>query len=168
MFLKRLKFIFVLFTLISLIFLFYIWYKDFNFDNSPLDSKIRSEISKKHKELEYLAFQRFGVRSTIPVIISNKIPAKIYGMAIINQSKKIVIYLNKKRFKESSKYMINDVLPHEYAHALMFVFNDFTKTNGGHTLKWENICKKLNGLKCDRFVDNHDIVIGKTKFLYNW
>ena len=64
--------------------------------------------------------------------------------------------------------MIKDVLPHEYAHALMFVLGDFSNINGGHSLKWEQICKKLNGLKCDRFVNNHDIIIGKTKNLYSW
>ena len=63
-------------------------------------------------------------------------------------------------------YMIDDVLPHEYAHALMFVTGNFSNENGGHTLKWQNMCIALEGLKCDRFVDHNDIVIGKTDFLY--
>ncbi len=168
MFLGKLKLFFILITILALAALAYLWYKDYSFDNSPLNPKIKSQIDKKRYDLKLLASTKFGVNSTIPVVISNKMPSNIYGMATINQSKKIVIYLNKKRFKESSDYMINDVLPHEYAHALMFVFNDLTKENGGHTIRWENICKKLNGLRCNRFVDNHDIIIGKTKFLYDW
>lgn len=168
MFLGKLKLIFISVTILALITLSYLWYKDYNFDNSPLSLEIKSEINKKKNELKILTQKEFGVNSNIPIIISNKMPSTIYGMATFNQSKEIVIYLNKKRFKESSKYMIDDVLPHEYAHALMFVFKDFTEENGGHTLRWENICKKLNGIRCNRFVDNHDIIIGKTKFLYNW
>ena len=62
--------------------------------------------------------------------------------------------------------MINNVLPHEYAHALMFVFGNITNKNGGHTKQWQNICLSLEGKKCDRFVKHIDIMMGKLEFLY--
>lgn len=160
-FLQKLKIIFISTIVISLILSAYLWYEGYKFDNSPLNENIKNKIVTKQKELEYLAFKKFNVKRKIPIIISDKMPNKIYGMATYNENK-IVIFLNKKRFKESEEYMLNNVLPHEYAHALMFVFKDFTQEFGGHTIKWEKICKKLNGLKCDRFVDNKDIIIGKT------
>lgn len=168
MFLGKLKLFFLIFSFLAFFSLIYLWYQDYTFEKFPLKDEIKERISKKKRELQNLAYQRFGVSQKIPVIISNKMPTNLYGMATINDKKNIIIYLNKKRFKESSNYMIDDVLVHEYAHALMFVFNDFTKENGGHTKKWQTICRKLNGIKCDRFVNTHDIVIGKTKFLYDW
>ena len=168
MFLDKLKVYFLIVCAIASIILIYLWYENYTFENSPLNTNLQNKISQKHKELKYLAYKKFNVTKNIPVVISDKMPSKIYGMATINNSNKIVIYLNKKRFKESSSYMLDDVLPHEYAHALMFVFNDFSKKNAGHTKRWQNICKELNGIKCDKFVDNHEIVNRKTKFLYDW
>ncbi len=60
--------------------------------------------------------------------------------------------------------MINQVIPHEYAHAVMFHLNDFSKKQGGHTKKWQEICKNLNGIKCEQFVNHQDIIVGKIPF----
>jgi len=60
--------------------------------------------------------------------------------------------------------VIEDVLPHEYAHALMFYTNNFTKENAGHSILWQKYCKALNGLRCNRFVNHNDVIIGKTNF----
>ncbi len=62
--------------------------------------------------------------------------------------------------------MIEYVLPHEYAHALMFHFKDFTKVNGGHSKKWQQICLSIDGKKCDRFVEDNDILIEKIGAIY--
>ena len=56
------------------------------------------------------------------------------------------------------------VLTHEYAHAMMFYFGDLTKENSGHTKKWQEICYDIGGTTCERFVDRHDILIGKVRF----
>lgn len=88
----------------------------------------------------------------------------LFGLAVYTQEHKIKIVLNKNRFQESVDYMVDYVLPHEYAHALMFRFGDFTKKNGGHTKKWQKICLSLNGKKCDRYVKHNDIIFGKIPF----
>ena len=162
MFLKRLKLTFTLVIIISTALLIFFWYKDYKFDNSPISDEIKKQVYLKQKELQVLAYKNFNITNKFPIVITNEIPSKIYGMAAIDKFGKIIIYLNKKRFKENRKYMINDVIPHEYAHAVMFALGDFTRKYGGHTKKWQVICKKLNGLRCERFVDRNDILIEKT------
>lgn len=151
-------------TVISSLFLVYNWYESYEFKNNPLDENIRKKIYFKHQELEQLTYKKFNIKRKIPVKISDKMPSKLFGAATYSKNGQITIFLNKNHFKESLEYMIDDVLPHEYAHALMFVIGDFRDINGGHTLKWQNTCKALNGIRCDRFVNHNDIIIGKTNF----
>lgn len=166
MFIKKLKTFFIIIIFISFIFLFFSLYKTYTFKNNDLSKDLKEAIKIKTLELRFLARTKYKINKKIPIIISNKLPSSLFGMATIDEKNKIIIYLNKKRFQESSSYMINDVLPHEYAHALMFILKDFTSSNAGHSLRWSKICKNLEGLKCDRFVNTNDIVIGKTNFLY--
>ncbi len=35
--------------------------------------------------------------------------------------------------------MIDYVLLHEYAHTIMFLLNDFTKENKGHSKRWQKM-----------------------------
>lgn len=161
MFIKRLNLLFLLTTVFGSLFLIYTWYDNYQFKNNPLDEKILNKIKQKEQELQNLALIKYGVKRKIPIKISDKMPSKLFGAATTDRKGNIAIFLNKKRFKESVKYMIDDVLPHEYAHALMFVFGDFSDENGGHSLRWENICKNLNGLRCNRFVNNHDVISNK-------
>ena len=164
MFLKKLKFFFLALTFVASFFLIFSWYNSYLFKNNPLDEKILKKVKIKERELQVLAYNKFQITRKIPIHISDKMPSSLYGAASFSKNSQIQIYLNKNRFKESSDYMIDNVLPHEYAHALMFAMNDFTKEHGGHSLKWQKICKSLNGLKCDRFVNHNDIIIGKTNF----
>lgn len=164
MFLNKLKLFFLITTTLSFIVLIYSWQNTQEFKNNPLDEKIQKQIYLKQKELERLSSIKFGINRKIPVIVSDKMPSKLFGAATSSKTGEIRVFLNKKRFQESTSYMIDDVLPHEYAHAIMFVMGDFTNKNGGHTLKWQKICLALEGIKCDRFVDHDDIIIGKTNF----
>lgn len=164
MFLKRLKLFFISITIVASLFLIYSIYENYKFKNNPLDTKILAKIKTKQIELQILAKKKLQIEQKIPIKISDKMPSKLFGAASSDKKGNIVIFLNKKRFQESVDYMIEDVLPHEYAHALMFVLGNYTNRNGGHTIEWENICKSLNGIRCTRFVNNHDIIIGKTTF----
>lgn len=157
--------LFLFITISALALLVYIWYKDYNFTKKPLDKKHQLKIYEKTQELKTLAYKHFKITRTFPIVISENMNANRFGMASYNYNGKIEIHLNKKRFKENANYMIDDVLPHEYAHAIMFYFKDFSKENSGHTKRWQNICKKLNGKRCDRFVNHNDILIEKTNFL---
>ncbi len=160
-FIKRLRFYFLSILILCSLLLLYIWYNDYRFKTNPLSETTRYKLLKKENEIRSLIYKHYGIDVDIPVIISDKMKNKHFGLATYS-NKKIAIYLNKKHFFESESYMIDDVLSHEYAHALMFVFNDFSNQNGGHTKRWQEICKKLNGLRCNRYVDHKDIIIGKT------
>ena len=166
MFVQQLKLYFLIITVVSTFFLGYRWYKDYEFNKNKLSTKLMQEVYYKQRILRSLAIKHYNIHQKIPIKISDKLPDNLFGAATLDKQNNIIIYLNKKRFQESSDYMIDDVLLHEYAHALMFVKGDISQENGGHTLKWQKICQNLEGKKCDRFVNNKDIIIGKTGFLY--
>lgn len=164
MFIQRLNQFFFFVVVISLVLLGYYWYQDYRFNKEPLPQKYQDQIAYKKQQTRLLLRQNMGINLNVPVLVSDKLPDNLYGATVFTKQREIIIYLNKKRFQESSKYMIDHVIPHEYAHAVMFYLGDFSKKQSGHTQKWQAICKKLNGLKCNRFVDSHDILIGKTSF----
>ena len=59
--------------------------------------------------------------------------------------------------------MIEEVIPHEYAHAMVFVLGE--KSEGdGHTALWQKICKQLDGKLCERYVDGEEIIRQKMSF----
>lgn len=164
MFIQRLNYFFFFVVLLSLILLGYYWYQDYRFNKEPLPLKYQQQIAYKKQQTRVLMQQNLGFDLNVPLLVSDKLPSKLYGATVFTQQGEIIIYLNKKRFQESSQYMIDNVIPHEYAHAVMFYLKDFSKKKSGHNAKWQRICKKLNGVKCDQFVDNHDILVGKTSF----
>ncbi|MCK5111252.1 MAG: SprT-like domain-containing protein [Arcobacteraceae bacterium] len=143
----------------------YIYYNNKQFNDNPLSQEIVERINQKNHHLKKLIYQKYGLSVNIPIKISSKIKDNLFGLAVYDNGN-IKIILNKNRFQESEEYMIDYVLPHEYAHALMFVLKDFPNTNGGHTKKWQQICLNLEGKKCDRFVKHNDIVMGKIGFIY--
>ncbi len=139
-------------------------FNNYKFKNTPLSWDIQKKIYDKKQHLRNLAYRKYGVSIDVPVLISDKMPDNLFGLAVYTKKKEIKIVLNKKRFQESVEYMIDYVLPHEYAHAMMFHFKDFSNENGGHTLKWQKICLDLEGKKCDRYVKHKDVIYGKVPF----
>jgi len=161
LFLTKIKSLFLLLIILSSIILIYNFYQDYIFDNNPISNEIHQDILIKTKNIQQKIKRYYHIHFNPPIFISNKMPHKIYGLTIYTKQNNIEILLNKKRFKESRDYMINNVLPHEYAHALMFRLGNFNNKNAGHSIKWQNACLRLGGLKCNRFVNYHDIAMGK-------
>ena len=162
MFIQQLKKFFLIVVILASALLTYLWYDDYVFSTNPLSKEIQNKIDEKHQTLKYLTYENFNINRVFPIFISDKLDSSKFGMAVYSKDGQIKIYLNKNRFKENEDYMINDVMPHEYAHAIMFAIRDFTDENKGHSKKWQNICKKLDGLRCDRFVNHNDVLIEKT------
>lgn len=144
--------------------LVYINYENAKFFNNPLNQEVLSKIDRKVFFLNKRIYELYGIHVKFPVKIVDKISDNLFGLAMYSQDNQITILLNKNRFKENEEYMINSVLPHEYAHAMMFYFGDFTKENGGHTKRWQQICLSLGGKKCDRYVGQNDILLEKVRF----
>jgi uncharacterized protein YjaZ len=122
------------------------------------------KVDKKIFFLKQRVYQVYNQKVNFPVEIVDKIPDNLFGLATYSQTGQIKILLNKNRFKENEEYMIDSVLPHEYAHAMMFYIGDFTKVSGGHTKRWQQICLNLGGKKCDRYVGQNDILFEKVRF----
>ena len=154
--------IFMYILIVSTILLVYITYNNSQFKNNLLSQNILTQIKQKENHIKYLIKKHYDLDVNVPIIIDDDIPDSLYGYATFKDG--IKIHLNKKRFQETKDYMINDVFPHEYAHAMMFVFGDTTDENGGHTKKWQNICIKLDGIKCGRYVNRQDILEEKVRF----
>ncbi|MBT6107308.1 MAG: hypothetical protein HOH31_01815 [Campylobacteraceae bacterium] len=162
------KLIFKIFTIVivlSIVLLGYISYNNNQFDGENLPIQIQAKLKEKEYHIRKLIIEKYNMDINIPIIISNKIPDNLFGLASYDNNH-IKIILNKNRFQESEEYMINYVLPHEYAHAMMFIFKDFTNENSGHSQRWQQICLELEGKKCDRFVKHNDIVMGKLGSIY--
>jgi uncharacterized protein YjaZ len=160
---KKIYNVFLLITIISVIGIIYIQYEKISFKNNPLPTNTTNKINNEVLKIRKRILLKYQVNVNFPIKISDQLPNNLYGMATMNDQKKIMIYLNKKRFKESESYMLA-VLAHEYAHAMMFYFGDLTKVNSGHTKKWQQICYDIGGTTCERFVNRHDILIGKVRF----
>lgn len=157
--------IFLAITVISLLLFMYITYKDIQFRDNPLPQEIISKLNHKNELIKQQILNKYNIHFNIPIIVTNELPINLYGLASYKHGK-IKIELNKKRFQENENYMINYVLPHEYAHALMFYFGKFEEENGGHTTLWQKFCFDVGGIKCDRFVDHNDILIEKIGTIY--
>jgi len=158
---KNLKQLFLLLSFVAVSALLFNLYSSYKFRNNPISDKIKTKIEHKEYDLYQLAMQHYNITQRVPIIITDKIPSKLFGLASLDKEKNVKIYLNKKRMKESLDYMIEDVLPHEYAHAVIFLQGIYSPENGGHTKEWQDACIKLGGIKCERFVNHDDIVFGK-------
>jgi hypothetical protein len=143
--------IFAAIVVISLSLSIIIFYNDYQFKNNPLSKDIQNRLYKKNREVVAVIKQKYNIDLNIPVIVTDKLHNNLFGLTSYKDGK-IKILLNKKRFKENENYMIESVLEHEYAHAVMFYFKNFTKVNGGHTKQWQQICFNISDNKCDRYV----------------
>lgn len=161
-FIKQLKIIFASMAIVGLISVGYTLYRDYRFEQNPLPEHLKQKLAVKEQEIIARIKQHYGIDFDVPVLVSEKMPSNMYGVATKNQAF-IRVILNKNRMKESFPYMLNDVLPHEYAHALMFYWG-YNSVREGHGPRWQKTCQNLGGMRCRRFVDGEDILMGKIPF----
>ena len=163
MFLKKLEYSFLLLVTIATLLLSYNFYKSYTFKHNPIPKSYFDRITKKENNVLYRMQKYYGFKEKFPIIITDKIPGKLYGLTTYKNGK-ITILLNKKVMQESMDYIVSDVIPHEYAHALLFYLGKDTSANGGHTKEWKLTCQKLGGSDCHRFVNQHEVVMDKLGF----
>lgn len=155
-FTKRLEKFFLLLVVIAVIYLGFNWYQNMTFKNNPISSSTQARIAKAEEKVLFLIQQKFNMNPKIPLIVSDEFHSNLYGLTSY-KDKEIKIYLNKKRFKESENYMIEEVIPHEYAHAMVFLLEERVSEDG-HTKLWQKICIELEGSLCEQYVDNEEII----------
>jgi len=137
------------------------YYNSYTFKHNPLPQSYIDKIDAKEQEVLEHMKRNFGVAYRFPLIITDEIPGRLYGLTSYKNGK-IKIYLNKKVMKESFDYMINDVIAHEYAHALLFKMRK--NHNDGHSKLWQETCVKLGGENCQQYVDQKEIIMSKMPF----
>jgi len=161
---KQIGIFFLFVAIAAFSFVGYNYYRTYQFFHSPLSRSMMARIDSKEKEILSLMQKNFNESISFPVIVTDKIAGRLYGLTSYNDGK-IVIYLNKKVMLESLDYIIDSVLPHEYAHAYLFYKNDFSNEKDGHSQRWVNTCKLLGGTDCHQYVNQHEVIMGKIPFL---
>ena len=161
---KRLEKAFLAVIIFFSLYLLNNFYEDYSFKNNPIPKTMQEEIVKKEQEILHKMKINYGYSYKFPLIVTDKIPGKLYGLTSMDKRGNINIYLNKKVMRESFDYMLDTVIAHEYAHALLFKLNRDTKKDDGHSALWQEACTKLGGIKCQKYVNSQDVVMGKLPF----
>jgi SprT protein len=143
--------------------LMYNYYSGYTFKHNPLPQVYLDAIKNKEQEVLRNMQKKYGYVYKFPLIVTDKLKGKLYGVTAYENGK-IVIYLNKNVMQESFGYMIDEVIPHEYAHALLMKQGYFNEAKQGHSARWEKVCNDLGALECKQYVDHEEIVMGKLPF----
>jgi len=163
MIIKKLELIFITVIVFALSLLAYNYYKSYTFKNNPLPAEYIKQIESKEQNVLQNMYKNFGFSCKFPLVVTDEIPGKLYGLTAY-QNGKITIYLNKKVMQESFPYMLESVIAHEYAHALLFKLGQNTNEKAGHSKGWQRTCQLLGGKDCQQYVNQHEIIISKMPF----
>ena len=160
---KKLEIFFLTIIIISISVLALNYYNSYSFKHNPLPNSYLERIAAKEKDVLTHMQKNFGFQVKFPIIITDKIPGRLYGLSSYENGH-ITILLNKKVMQESMDYMIDSVIPHEYAHALLFYLHKNSNEKAGHSRLWQQTCLKLGGKDCRQYVNQQEIVMSKLPF----
>ncbi len=163
MFVKKLEYAFIILIVFALFYLAKNYYDDYQFKHNDIPESYKQRIAQKEKEVLELMQKHYGFAYKVPLIVTDKFKGRLYGLCVYKDGD-VKIYLNKKVMQESFEYIIDSVIAHEYAHALMFRLGHFSKDGDGHSKEWQNACVKLGGVGCMKYVDRDDVIMGKLPF----
>lgn len=163
MFVKKLEFAFILLIISALIYLAKNYYDDYQFKHNDIPQSYKKRITQKEKEVLNLMQKHYGIAYKVPLIVTDKFKGRLYGLTVYKDGD-VKIYLNKNVMQESIDYMVDSVIAHEYAHALMFRLGHFSRDKDGHSKEWQSSCIKLGGIGCRQYVDKKDVIMGKLPF----
>jgi len=163
MFSKKLELFFLAVIITAGAFLGLNYYRSYSFKHNPLPKEYLQRIANKEQDVLAHMQKNFGFRIKFPIIITDKIPGRLYGLTSYENGH-ITIFLNKKVMQESIDYIIDSVIPHEYAHALLFYLHKNSNEKAGHSKLWQQTCQKLDGKDCRQYVDQQEIILSKLPF----
>ncbi len=162
MFTKRLEAFFISVVVVALVVLAMNYYDSYRFKNSDIPENYKERIAAKEREVLCNMQAHYGYAARFPLVVTDKFKGRFYGVTTYNGGQ-IKIYLNKKVMRESIDYMVESVIAHEYAHALLF-YQGHVDAGDGHTALWQETCTNLGGKNCQRYVDAQDVVMQKLPF----
>jgi SprT protein len=162
MFKKRLEALFITVIFVALAVLAMNYYDSYRFKNSDIPEDYKERIAAKEQEVLRKMQEHYGYAVKFPLIVTDTFKGHFYGVTSYNDSQ-IKIYLNKQVMRESIDYMVESVVAHEYAHALLF-YEGHIDGGDGHSSLWQETCTNLGGKNCQRYVDAQDVVMQKLPF----
>ncbi len=160
---KKLEFAFVFIIFIALAVLAKNYYDSYSFKNNDISKNYQKLINDKEQEVLQNMQKNFGFVFEVPLIVTDEFKGNLYGLTSYRDGE-IKIYLNKKVMRESMDYMVESVIAHEYAHALMFKLGAVHTKEDGHSRQWQETCVKLGGKDCQQYVDRQEIIMSKMPF----
>lgn len=163
MFKKRLEIVFIGIILIAIAVLANNYYKSYSFKYNDIPDSYKQRITLKEQKVLQHMQDSYGFVFKVPLIVTDEFKGKLYGLTSYRNGE-IKIYLNKKVMQESMDYMVDSVIAHEYAHALMFKLGHTQTKKAGHSKKWQQTCTKLGGVDCQQYVDHQEIIMSKLPF----
>ncbi len=162
MFKKRLEALFIAVIVVALVLLARNYYDNYTFSHNTIPQEYQQRIDAKEQEVLRRMQQQYGYAVKFPLIVTDRFQGRLYGLTTYTDGQ-IKIYLNKKVMRESIDYMVESVIAHEYAHALLF-YQGHVDGGDGHTELWQKICTNLGGKNCQRYVDAQEVVMQKLPF----
>ncbi|MDH4945286.1 SprT-like domain-containing protein [Sulfurimonas sp. C5] len=141
----------------------YNYYNTYSFKHNPLPQSYQISIKNKENEVLKNMKSHYGFVYKFPLIVTDKLQGKLYGVTAYENGH-ISIYLNKNVMQESFDYIIDEVIPHEYAHALLMQKGYLNESKQGHSQKWHSVCIDLGGKECKQYVNHEEIINGKLPF----
>ncbi len=138
------------------------YYESYRFNSSDIPQRYKARIAAKEQEILHKMQAHYGFAVRFPMVVTDRFKGRFYGVTSYDDGQ-ITIYLNKKVMRESIDYMIESVIAHEYAHALLF-YEGESGGGDGHSSLWQETCVNLGGKNCQRYVDAQDVVMRKLPF----
>lgn len=126
-------------TLLALLLLGFNLYRGYQFEHAELDPAIKRQIDAKVDEVIERMRAHYGSVPEVHLSIEPSLPARLYGLAMLERSGRIRVMLNKKRLRESLDFVLDEVIAHEYAHAYM-LYTGHQSTQEGHSSAWQEVC----------------------------
>ncbi len=162
MFKKRLEALFIVVIIAALGVLAKNYYDTYAFDHHAIPQEYQHRIDVKEQEVLRHMQQQYGYAVMFPLIVTDRFQGRLYGLTTFTDGQ-IKIYLNKKVMRESIDYMVDSVIAHEYAHALLF-YQGYVDAGDGHSALWQETCTRLGGENCRQYVDAQEVVMRKLPF----
>ncbi len=160
---KKLEYTFLAIITIFVLVLANNYYTSYSFKNNQIPQSYKQRITDKEQKILQLMGQNYGFIFKVPLIVTDKFKGRLYGLTSYKNGE-ITIYLNKKVMQESMDYIVDSVIAHEYAHALMFKLGHLHVEEGGHSKEWQQTCVKLGGVDCRQYVNQQEIIMSKMPF----
>ena len=166
---KRLSIVFISMMIVTVSVLGHNFYNSYKFNKNDISDNYKQKIYDKEQEILQNMQSKFGFIFKVPLIVTDKLGDNLYGLTT-SKNGKVKIYLNKKVMQKNMDYMLDSIIAHEYAHAILFKREDGRSMKAGlykdknphskecgHSKEWKKICVKLGGDSCQQFVNQEKI-----------